>query len=279
MSNKTIKSEADQPAITAHHNRLAEEIIYRLLVQLPARSTFKRVWLKIDGPLPHPADGPLIGYLNHPSWWDGYATFFLHREIFRRRFIPYLMMEESQLRAYRFSRGLVSSPWIFVIGQRLHNPRTTLHDCYMNGATAVSGFSHRANSPPMNDGQSPSILVQPALPSSLVERPSGRLRYAMSFAMNNMPKCLSGPGHPTTPHQIALRRHLPLILPSDSRPQSTYYEMRWLRSNWTTTMFCCVADRASIKPLMWYEHSGYVWSVADKQQPCTNQNSYSYQTC
>ena len=102
MSTETTTSKMDKPAITAHHNRLAEEVIYRLLVQLPARSTFSRVWLKIEGPLPHPADGPLIGYLNHPSWWDGYATFFLHREIFRRRFIPYLMMDERQLRAYRF---------------------------------------------------------------------------------------------------------------------------------------------------------------------------------
>ncbi|MEM8532168.1 MAG: lysophospholipid acyltransferase family protein [Chloroflexota bacterium] len=102
MIHKTSKPQTNLPAITAHHNRLAEEVIYRLLVQLPARFTFSRVWLKIEGPLPHPADGPLIGYLNHPSWWDGYATFFLHREIFRRRFIPYLMMDERQLRAYRF---------------------------------------------------------------------------------------------------------------------------------------------------------------------------------
>lgn len=90
------------PHIPAHHSRIAEEAIYRLLVQWPTWTQFDRVWLKIEGPLPRPADGPLIGYLNHPSWWDGYMAFLLHRELFRRAYENYLMMDERQLRLYRF---------------------------------------------------------------------------------------------------------------------------------------------------------------------------------
>ncbi len=91
-----------RPRIPAGHSRIAEELIYRLLVQLPTWSQFDRVWLKLDGPPPTPAEGPLIGYLNHPSWWDGYMAFLLHREVLRRAFENYLMMDERQLKSYRF---------------------------------------------------------------------------------------------------------------------------------------------------------------------------------
>src|SRR5918912_16409 len=91
-----------RPAIPASHNRLAEEFIYRFFLQWPMWSTFDRVWLRIDGPLPHPEDGPVIGYMNHPSWWDGYMPLLLHREVFRRRFENYLMMDYQQLQRYRF---------------------------------------------------------------------------------------------------------------------------------------------------------------------------------
>jgi hypothetical protein len=60
------------------------------------------VWLKVEGPLPRAGDGPLIGYLNHPSWWDGYMAFALNRALLRDRFEGYLMMEEKELRRYRF---------------------------------------------------------------------------------------------------------------------------------------------------------------------------------
>ena len=90
------------PYIPARHNRLVEELFYWLLVRWPTWTQFDRVWLKIEGPLPIPEQGPLICYLNHPSWWDGYAAFWLHREVFKRRFQNYLMMDEQQMRNYSF---------------------------------------------------------------------------------------------------------------------------------------------------------------------------------
>ena len=91
-----------QPAIPANHNRLGEEVVYRMLVEWPMRRQFSRVWLKIEGALPDPASGPVICYMTHPSWWDGYAALLLHRKVFQRSFEGYLMMDERQLRRYRF---------------------------------------------------------------------------------------------------------------------------------------------------------------------------------
>lgn len=95
-----------EPAIPAKHNRLGEEVVYRALIQLPMMRQFSRVWLKLEGPLPHPADGPYICYMNHSSFWDGYAALLLHRLVFRRSFEGYLMMDEQQLKRYRFFRWL-----------------------------------------------------------------------------------------------------------------------------------------------------------------------------
>jgi chlorobactene lauroyltransferase len=90
------------PAIPARRNRLGKELIYRTLVLPACWSMFSRVWLKVEGPLPHPADGPLVVYMNHPGWWDGYMAFLLDKRVFRERLQSYIMMEEKQLRAYRF---------------------------------------------------------------------------------------------------------------------------------------------------------------------------------
>lgn len=108
------------PLIPASHNRLAEEIIYCWLVKRPAQASFARIWLKIEGPLPHPADGPVIAYVNHTSWWDGYMALIMHREVFRRRFENYLMMDERQLQRYRFFS------WIGVFSVSLTNARDAL---------------------------------------------------------------------------------------------------------------------------------------------------------
>jgi hypothetical protein len=40
----------------------------------------------VRGALPRPGDGPLIVYLNHPGWWDGYMCFLIARELLRGRF-------------------------------------------------------------------------------------------------------------------------------------------------------------------------------------------------
>src|SRR5262249_11056728 len=93
---------ADVAAIPARHNRAGDLLVYWGLVRAAIWSHFDRVWLKVAGPLPRPAKGPLIVYLNHPSWWDGYMAFVLNRIVLGDHFQGYLMMEEKELRRYRF---------------------------------------------------------------------------------------------------------------------------------------------------------------------------------
>jgi chlorobactene lauroyltransferase len=93
---------SDLPAIPARHHPIGDQLVYWALVRYAIWSHFDRVWLRVEGPLPRPEDGPLIGYLNHPSWWDGYMAFVLNRVLLGDRFERYLMMEEQQLRRYRF---------------------------------------------------------------------------------------------------------------------------------------------------------------------------------
>jgi chlorobactene lauroyltransferase len=97
-----MSDATEAPAIPAARNRLGKELIYRTLVLPACWGTWSRVWLKVEGPLPHPAEGPLVVYMNHPGWWDGYMAFLLDKIVFRERFESYIMMEEKQLRAYRF---------------------------------------------------------------------------------------------------------------------------------------------------------------------------------
>jgi chlorobactene lauroyltransferase len=95
-------SEPPRPAIPASKNWLGDEAIYRLLARQALRNSFHRVWLQTHGPLPEPGDGPLLLYLNHSSWWDGYLMYVIHRMVLRGRFDAHLLMEEKQLRSYRF---------------------------------------------------------------------------------------------------------------------------------------------------------------------------------
>lgn len=90
------------PEIPANHIPIAQEIIYRTLVLPAIRSQFSRVRLQIDGPVPHPADGPLIIYLTHTAWWDAYMLFLLSYKVLNSAFQNYILMEAKQLRAYRF---------------------------------------------------------------------------------------------------------------------------------------------------------------------------------
>lgn len=92
----------NHPNIPARHRPILAGLIYYTLVRLSIWSHFDRVWFKLEGPLPQPRSGPLIAYLNHPSWWDGYMAFVLNRLVLRERFKGFLMMEEPQLRRYRF---------------------------------------------------------------------------------------------------------------------------------------------------------------------------------
>jgi 1-acyl-sn-glycerol-3-phosphate acyltransferase len=91
-----------QPAIPARHSRAGGALIYWGLVRSALWSHFARVWLRAEGPIPTPADGPLIFYLNHPSWWDGYLALVLSRMVLRDQFQTFCMMDEGELRRYRF---------------------------------------------------------------------------------------------------------------------------------------------------------------------------------
>ncbi len=92
----------EMPAIPANHIPIAQDILYRTIVQPATWSQFSRVWMHTEGPVPHPADGPLIIYLNHTAWWDAYMLFVIYYKALHGRFQNYIMMEEQQLRPFRF---------------------------------------------------------------------------------------------------------------------------------------------------------------------------------
>jgi 1-acyl-sn-glycerol-3-phosphate acyltransferase len=94
----------EQPAIPAARNRLAYDAIYWTLAHPALWNSFDRIRVQIIGRLPHPDDGPLICYFNHPAWWDLYMGMVIDRHVLRSRFATYGMVEEPQLRAYPFFR-------------------------------------------------------------------------------------------------------------------------------------------------------------------------------
>lgn len=106
MTGRTTNGRSDAldpgPAIPANHIPIAQELIYHTLVLPACRRQFSRIWLKLEGPPPHPADGPLIVYLNHTSWWDAYMLFLIYYRLLSRDFQNFILMEEKQLRPYRF---------------------------------------------------------------------------------------------------------------------------------------------------------------------------------
>lgn len=90
------------PPVPARHNLLGDALVYWGLVRPALWSHFDRVWIKCEGPTPQVSDGPMIVYMNHPSWWDGYMALVLNRIVLRDHFRGYLMMEQQQLERYRF---------------------------------------------------------------------------------------------------------------------------------------------------------------------------------
>ncbi len=95
-------SDLPLPTIPAAKNALGDALIYWGLARRSLYRDFHRVWLQTYGPLPLPQNGPLLIYLNHSAWWDGYLMYVIHRVVLGGRFDSYLLMEERQLRAYRF---------------------------------------------------------------------------------------------------------------------------------------------------------------------------------
>ena len=74
------------PPIPARHSLLGDALVYWGLVRPALWSHFDRVWIKREGAIPQASDGPLIVYMNHPSWWDGYMAFVLNRMVLGNRF-------------------------------------------------------------------------------------------------------------------------------------------------------------------------------------------------
>ena len=95
-------SEILQPAIPAAKQWLGDTALYWLFARWSLWQQFDRVWLQSHEPVPDPAEGPLILYMNHSSWWDGYLMYVIDHVVLRNRFDTYLLMEERQLRSYRF---------------------------------------------------------------------------------------------------------------------------------------------------------------------------------
>lgn len=81
------------------HKTPAGELAVWLLARGAMRGMFARVRLSAPDGDPHAAGVPLLGLANHPSWWDGYLALAIARRYGLRRF---LMMDEPQLRRYRF---------------------------------------------------------------------------------------------------------------------------------------------------------------------------------
>lgn len=95
-------SDEPRPAIPAAKSWLGDQALYWLFARWSLWGAFDRVWLQSHGPLPSPQGGPLLLYLNHSAWWDGYLMYVIHRVVLRGRFDVHLLMEEKQLRTYRF---------------------------------------------------------------------------------------------------------------------------------------------------------------------------------
>ncbi len=61
-----------------------------------------------------PADRPILLFSNHTNWWDGLVTYLLTRQMSHKA--VYLMMEEKQLKHYRFFT------WLGAFSVDLSNP-------------------------------------------------------------------------------------------------------------------------------------------------------------
>jgi 1-acyl-sn-glycerol-3-phosphate acyltransferase len=105
------------PAIPAAKSALGDELLYLLFARRSFRRYFDHVWMQSVGPLPAKGQGPVIFYLSHSSWWDGYMMMLIHRLALGRPFDSYLMQEEKQLRAYRFFT------WCGVFSVNRHDPQ------------------------------------------------------------------------------------------------------------------------------------------------------------
>jgi len=86
--------------IPAHKNPFLDWCCYQYVHRL-VRKSFHNVSIRgLDRLRNLDADKPVIVISNHTNWWDALAVFILTRAAPHKSF--YCMMEEKQLRAYRF---------------------------------------------------------------------------------------------------------------------------------------------------------------------------------
>lgn len=86
------------PRIPAQKSPPGELLVWAL-VRHSLRGMFARVRLRPPAIDPRSYGVPILAVANHPSWWDGYLALLIGRWYGLPR---YLMMEEAQLRRYRF---------------------------------------------------------------------------------------------------------------------------------------------------------------------------------
>lgn len=109
------------PAIPAARNPLGAALVYYGLMRGSLERHFNAVYLKALAPLPTTVGGPVIFYLNHPSWWDGHMCALIERVVFKSQIEGYLMMAEPQLRRYRFFS------WMGAFSVNRHDPADALN--------------------------------------------------------------------------------------------------------------------------------------------------------
>ncbi|NWJ45649.1 MAG: 1-acyl-sn-glycerol-3-phosphate acyltransferase [Chloroflexi bacterium] len=88
--------------IPARKNFLGELLVFGIARRSVWRA-FHSVHMRVAEPLPLPPsklDAPIIFYVNHSSWWDGYLAHLISRQVYNLS--PYLMMDEQQLSRYPF---------------------------------------------------------------------------------------------------------------------------------------------------------------------------------
>lgn len=108
---------APRPRFPARKTPVVEAAIFHALVRPAIRRSFYRVALSA----PHGEAWrglPTLFYSNHVSWWDGYLAFLLAHARWRGE--GYLMMEEPQLRRYRFFQ------WCGCFSVDRHDPREAM---------------------------------------------------------------------------------------------------------------------------------------------------------
>jgi 1-acyl-sn-glycerol-3-phosphate acyltransferase len=87
--------------ITAQKDPFWDMVLYHGYLRWSLRRSFHAIHARgLEHLQELPASAPVIACANHSNWWDGLAVFFLTR--FQPRKAFYCMMEEAQLKHYRF---------------------------------------------------------------------------------------------------------------------------------------------------------------------------------